>query len=408
MKIYKNIKKCRICDNSNLKSILDLNNQPTANQLTKNFTQKEITIPLKLIFCNKCKTTQLSSTVNSRYLFSKYVWVTGTSNVAKEYCEKFVKKTEKKFKEVKSVLEIASNDGTLLKQYKKKGFKILGVDPAKNIAKKANQEKINTIPGFFDLNLSQQIKKNFGKPDLIIARNVIPHVEHIHSILKGIKNLITKKGVVAIEFHYLSEIIKGLQYDSIYHEHIYYFSLKSISNLFKEYGLFAFDFDKSPISGGSIVLYFSSKIKKKSLKLIKLEKIEKINKLNNFKTLKSFGKKCIKHRDNLSKLVNNLSGKLYGYGASARSSTLLNFAKIDYRKVQFIMDKNKLKYGFYTPGTKIKIMKFGKSILPKNSNIIILAWNFKKEIINQFSKKKNYKFIIPLPNKAKIYDNSEY
>ena len=271
MKIYKNITRCRICGNSNLKSILDLNNQPTANQLTKKFSQKEITVPLKLIFCDKCKTTQLSSTVNSKYLFSKYVWVTGTSNVAKQYCEKFVKKTEKKFKGIKSVLEIASNDGTLLKEYKKRGFNILGVDPAKNIAHKANQENIKTIPGFFNLNLSKKIKKNFGIPNLIIARNVIPHVEHIHSILKGIKNLIIKDGIVAIEFHYLYEIIKGLQYDSIYHEHLYYFSLKSISNLFKRYGLFEFDYDKSPISGGSIVLYFSSKIKKKSVKLVKLE-----------------------------------------------------------------------------------------------------------------------------------------
>lgn len=405
MKIYKNITRCRICGNSNLKSILDLNNQPTANQLTKKFSQKEITVPLKLIFCDKCKTTQLSSTVNSKYLFSKYVWVTGTSNVAKQYCEKFVKKTEKKFKGIKSVLEIASNDGTLLKEYKKRGFNILGVDPAKNIAHKANQENIKTIPGFFNLNLSKKIKKNFGIPNLIIARNVIPHVEHIHSILKGIKNLIIKDGIVAIEFHYLYEIIKGLQYDSIYHEHLYYFSLKSISNLFKRYGLFEFDYDKSPISGGSIVLYFSSKIKKKSVKLVKLEEFEKNSKLNNFQTLKAFGKKCESHRDDLSKLVNNLSGELYGYGASARSSTLLNFAKIDYQNVKFIMDKNKLKNGFYTPGTKIRIVKFGKNILPKNSYIIVLAWNFKREIINQFSKKKNYKFIIPLPNKAKIYEN---
>ena len=405
MKIYKDIKKCRICGNSYLKSILDLNNQPTANQLTKTFTQKEVTIPLKLIFCNKCKTTQLSSTVNSRYLFSKYVWVTGTSNVAQKYCEKFVQKTERKFKEIKSVLEIASNDGTLLKQYKKKGFRILGIDPAKNIAKKANQENIKTIPGFFDLNLSKEIKKSFGKPDLIIARNVIPHVEHIHSIVKGIKNLIQENGIVAIEFHYLYEIIKGLQYDSIYHEHIYYFSLKSISNLFKKYGLFSFDYDKSPISGGSIVLYFSPKIKKKSSKLIKLENFEKNKKLNDFKTLNLFARKCINHRNSLNKLVNNLKGNIYGYGASARSSTLLNFANIDYKDVKFIMDKNTLKNGLYTPGTKIKIIKFSKNKLPRNSNIIILAWNFKKEIINQFNKKKNYKFIIPLPNKVKIHEN---
>ena len=405
MKIYKNIKKCRICRSSNLKLILNLNNQPTANQLTKSFKEKEATIPLKLMFCNECKTTQLSSTVNSRYLFSKYVWVTGTSNVEKKYCEKFVQKTKKKFKKIRSVFEIASNDGTLLEQYKKKGYKILGVDPAKNIVKKANQKKIKTIPGFFDFNLSKKIKTSFGEADLIIARNVIPHVEHIHSILKGTKNLLHKNGVVAIEFHYLYEIIKGLQYDSIYHEHIYYFSLKSITNLFKKYGLFAFDYDRSPISGGSIVLYFSSKVKTKTSKLKKLENFEKNKKLNSFKTLNLFGKKCINHRENLTKLVNNLKGNLYGYGASARSSTLLNFAYINYKNVKFIMDKNNLKNNLYTPGTKIKITKFSKKKLPKNSNIIILAWNFKKEIINQFDKKMNYRFIIPLPNKAKIYEN---
>lgn len=405
MKIYKNIKKCRLCRNSNLKLILDLNNQPTANQLTKKFNQKEITVPLKLIFCNKCKTSQLSSTVNSKYLFSKYFWVTGTSNVAKNYCEKFVQKTEKKFKKIDSVFEIASNDGTLLKQYKKRGYRVLGVDPAKNIAKNANKERIKTIPGFFDFNLSKKIKKNFGKSELIIARNVIPHVEHIHSVVKGIKNLIQKNGVVAIEFHYLHEIIKGLQYDSIYHEHIYYFSLKSISNLFKKYDLFAFDYDRSPISGGSIVIYFSPKIKNKTSKLKKLENFEKNEKLNSYKTLNLFGKKCLNHRNILSKLINKFKENLYGYGASARSSTLLNFANINYKNIKFIMDKNKSKNGFFTPGTKIKIIKFNKNILPKNSNIIILAWNFKKEIINQFSKKKNYKFIIPLPYKPKVYEN---
>ena len=257
MKIYKNIYICRICSSSNLKFVLDLNNQPTANQLTKNFKQKEIKVPLKLLFCNSCKTTQLSSTVNSKYLFSKYVWVTGTSNVAKKYCQRFVEITKKKFRDVKFVLEIASNDGTLLKEYKKNGYKILGVDPAKNIARKANKNKIKTLPSFFDFNLSNYINQKFDKPDMIIARNVIPHVENIHSIIRGFKNLSKKNGVIAVEFHYLYEIIKGLQYDSIYHEHLYYFSLKSISNLFKKYELYPFDYDKSPISGGSIVLYFS-------------------------------------------------------------------------------------------------------------------------------------------------------
>ena len=137
----------------------------------------------------------------------------------------------------------------------------------------------------------------------------------------------------------------------------------------------------------------------------KLENFEKNKKLNDFKTLNLFARKCINHRNSLNKLVNNLKGNIYGYGASARSSTLLNFANIDHKDVKFIMDKNTLKNGLYTPGTKIKIIKFSKNKLPRNSNIIILAWNFKKEIINQFNKKKNYKFIIPLPNKVKIHEN---
>ncbi len=405
MKIYKNIYKCRICSSPNLKLILDLFKQPTANQLTKNFKQKEIKVPLKLLFCNKCKTTQLSSTVDSRYLFSKYVWLTGTSNVAKKYCEKFVEITMKKFSHVKFILEIASNDGTLLREYKKKGYKILGVDPAKNIARKANKHNIKTIPGFFDSNLSKYINQKFKKPDMIIARNVIPHVEHIHSIIRGFKNLSKKNGIIAIEFHYLYEIIKGLQYDSIYHEHLYYFSLKSISNLFKKYKLYPFDYDKSPISGGSIVLYFSSNKKNKSKKLKKLEIFEQNKKLNNFSTLKNFGIKSRKHRDSLITLMKSIKGNVYGYGASARSSTLLNFAKLDHNKLKFIMDKNKLKNGLFTPGTKIKIVKFNKNKLPKNSNLFILAWNFRKEIIDQFDKTSKYKFIVPLPGKPKIYEN---
>lgn len=405
MKIYKNILKCRLCSSLNLKFILDLNNQPTANQLTKNFKQKENKVPLKLLFCNNCKVTQLSSTVDSRYLFSKYVWVTGTSNVAKKYCKKFVEITKKKFKDAKFILEIASNDGTLLKEYKTKGYKILGVDPAKNIANKANSDKIKTITGFFDFNLSKKIKKKFDKPDMIIARNVIPHVEHIHSIIRGFKNLSKKNGIIAIEFHYLYEIVKGLQYDSIYHEHLYYFSLKSISNLFRKYNFYPFDYDKSPISGGSIVLYFSSEKRNKTLKLKKLEKFEKIKKLNNFLTLKSFGIRCVKHKDSFIKLVNSLEGNIYGYGASARSSTLLNFASIDYKVIKFIMDKNSLKNGYFTPGTKIKITKFNMKKLPQKSNLIILAWNFKNEIIKQFNKNSKLKFIIPLPGRPKIHEN---
>tara|TARA_Y100001970_G_C14239851_1_gene864206 strand:+ start:638 stop:1855 length:1218 start_codon:yes stop_codon:yes gene_type:complete len=404
MKIYKNIICCRICKSKKLKEVLDLNNQPTANQLTKNFYEKEHKIPLKLLFCEKCKTLQLSSTVNSNYLFSKYVWVTNTSKVAREYCKLFVKRTNNiTKKKINYVCEIASNDGTLLKEYKNIGYEILGVDPAKNISNEANKNNIKTLNGFFDYKLSNYIKNKFGKSDLIIARNVIPHVENIHSVIKGIKNLLSKNGTVAIEFHYLDKIINGLQYDSVYHEHIYYFSLKSISHLFSLYGLHLFDFDKSPISGGSLVIYLSHLKRKKTIKLSKLIKLENRKALNSYYRLKKFGLDCIKHKKDLIKIIDNLDGKICGYGASARSSTLLNFSQIDYKKINFIIDKNPMKKGYFTPGTKIKIIPFRKNKLKNIQNVLLLAWNFKNEIINEFKLKKiKCKFILPLPNKIKI------
>lgn len=405
MKIYKNIKYCRICKNNKLKEVLNLKKQPTANQLIKTFNQKEEKIPLKLVFCSKCKTVQLSSTVSSKYLFSKYFWVTGTSNVAKDYCKLFVKRTEKKIQNLNYVLEIASNDGTLLNEYKIKNYNILGVDPAKNIVKDTNKKNIKTICGFFDYEMSKKIKKSYGSSKLIIARNVIPHVENIHSMLKGINFLSDKNGVVAIEFHYLYEILKGLQYDSIYHEHLFYFSLKSISNLFKKHKLYPFDYDKSPISGGSIVLYFSKHKKNKSKKLINLEKFEELKKINNLNTLNQFGTQCRIHSQKLKKIIHRFKGNIIGYGASARSSTLLNFSDINYNHLRCIIDKNPLKDGYYTPGSKIKIINWGKKIVKKNSVILILAWNFKKEIIKQFSKNLNCKFIIPFPNRVRIYEN---
>ncbi len=404
MKIFKDIKCCRICKSKKLKEVLDLNDQPTANQLNKNFSDKEHKIPLKLIFCEKCKTLQLSSTVNSNYLFSKYVWVTKTSKVARDYCKLFVKRTKNITKnKINYVCEIASNDGTLLKEYKNAGYKILGVDPAKNISNYANKNNIKTLTSFFDYKLSNYIKNKYGKSDLVIARNVIPHVENIHSVIKGIKNILSKNGTAAIEFHYLDKIIDGLQYDSVYHEHIFYFSLKSISHLFSMYGLQLFDFDKSPISGGSLVIYFSHIKKKKTDKLSKLIKLEHRKALNSYIRLKKFGLDCTKHKNDLTEILNSLDGKIYGYGASARSSTLLNFSKIDHKKIKYIIDKNPLKKGLYTPGTKIKIIPFQKDKLKNVKNLLLLAWNFKSEIINEFkSNKIKCKFILPLPKKIKI------
>ncbi len=393
---------CSICSKKLVK-ILNLSDQPPANSL-HNLKKKLPIFPLVIGYCKECNLAQLTDYPDKSFLFKKYYWVTGTSEVAKNYSKIFYKETSKKIKADSNILEIASNDGTFLKEFKNNGHNILGVDPAKNIARSANLKGIKTLPEFFNYNLSKKIKKNFS-PNLIFARNVIPHVSQLKSIIKGMENLSNDETSVVIEFHYAAEILKDIQYDSIYHEHIYYFTIESISKIFNSFNFHAFDVFESPISAGSLVIFFSKKRKKKSQKLIELIKKEKKNKINNIKSWKIFAKKVKKHSINFSKKINaeyNNHGKLFAYGASARSSTLLNYTKLDNTYFDFIIDQNKLKKNLFTPGTNIliKSLKDVRKKLNSYKCMVLLAWNFEKEIKNILKKNGyNGKIIVPFQKK---------
>ena len=228
----KSILNCRIC-NFKLTKVLDLGKQPPANSLRSNKNKLIKPIKLELCRCNNCRTLQLSESVSKKYLFKNYVWVTGTAKTTQVFSKKFCELALKRLKtKSRYILEIASNDGTFLKPFKDKKFKIIGIDPAKNISKIANKNKIKTINEFFNEKSSKKIFKNYGYANLIFARNVIPHVSELNSVVKGISNLSSNKTTVAIEFHYAGEILKDSQYDSIYHEHIYYYSLITLVRLY--------------------------------------------------------------------------------------------------------------------------------------------------------------------------------
>lgn len=410
--MYEIIKKCRICNYKRLHNILDLGNQPPSNSLRKNLDIKLSNIPLILKFCKKCELAQLSATVDPKELFKHYFWVTNTSQTAKDYSEIFCKRVLKKIKKKNIlVIEIASNDGTFLKPFVKKNYKVLGIDPAVNICRDANKKGIKTICDFFSNKLALKIlKQQKKKADIIFARNVIPHVKNIKDIIKGISSLVSKDGIVAIEFHYSKIIQDELHYDSIYHEHLFYFTIKTISNLFKRYNLYSFDVDKSPISGGSLVLYFSKSKKEMSNNLKKMVNIEKKQRTNSYKSWINFSFKAKLHAKKLVMILKRFKQKypkisIIGYGASARSSTLLNFSKLNNVIINKIIDKNILKKDMYTPGSNIKIYHFNSFIrnLKKLKLILILAWNFKKEIIADLrSRGFSGKFILPLPNKIRI------
>jgi len=265
-KIYQTVTECRICYSKDLSQIIDLGSQPPANSLYKKNEPVPDNVPLVLKICNTCLTVQLGEDVSPEYLFNEYLWVTGTSKGAEEYSLDFCSRILSKFDDYEKlfVVEVASNDGTFLKKFQDNGCKVLGVDPAKNIAKIANENGVETIPDFFSTKISKKIINDNGHADIVFARNVIPHVKDIHSVIDGMYECLAVNGIGAIEFHNVQLLLRELHYDYIYHEHLFYFSLRSINNILLSKKLNIFDIDISPISGGSWVVYFSKAIKKKS------------------------------------------------------------------------------------------------------------------------------------------------
>jgi SAM-dependent methyltransferase len=403
--IFDTIKYCRICSSNKLVEILNLGQQAPANSLYKSIDTPPPDVPLRLMFCENCSTVQLGENVDPKYLFSRYLWVTGTSKTAKNYSYEFAKKALDNLEIQKNkapyVVEIASNDGTFLRRFIEKGCKILGIDPADNIAKMASKNGIPTISEFFNVNLANKLANESGHADIIFARNVIPHVKDIHSVIKGMSVLLKDEGVGIIEFHNVELVLEELHYDYIYHEHLFYFSLKTMNQLLKLHDLFVYDLIYSPISGGSWVVYFSKKQKTKSKKLIEVQKKELDNKINTLFVWKEFSNSVVEHADKIKEIVFKNKIKIPAYGSSARSSTILNFCGINSEHISVVIDKNPLKEGLYTAGSNIPIVSFedGLNEIEKSKQILLLAWNFQDEIITEL-REAGFKgqFIIPLPS----------
>lgn len=404
------IKKCRISEDKDLIPILDLGLQPLANSLKKNVDDKEQLFPLSISFSKKSSLVQLDYTVDKEKLFNEYLWVTGTSKQAKEYSKLFFENITGniKLKNEDLIIEIASNDGTFLKPFLDKGYvNILGVDPAMNIVDIAKQNNINTLAQYWGLETSKKIKKEKGTAKLIFARNVIPHVSELDQVMLGIYNILDNEGTGVIEFHYAGKILSELHYDSIYHEHLCYFSIQSLSNLLKKYSLYPFHIEESPTSGGSLSIFFSKNKKSQSIKLKDMIQLEIENEINLLSSWKLFADRTFKHRNDTNKLLKACSSKkIIGFGSSARSQTYLNFCKITKNQVSTIIDNNPLKQGLYTPGSSIPIVSIDKGLEMKPDLIFILGWNFSQEIMEE-CKAKGFKgnFITPFPGSPKIIEN---
>ena len=406
------IVKCRSCSSPSLIPFFNLGKQPLANSLT---TSKNEVLPLydlALSFCKSCTLVQLSVDVDAPEMFSNYLWMTGTSEVAKSHSKTLSSELLSLVGPMNAkdfVFEVASNDGTFLSYFKSSGCNVVGIDPAENLVTHALESNINTICGFFSSKKASKLESSIGRARIVVCRNVLAHVPDIQDFVEGLSKMLTDDGVMLIEVHYAGSILNGLQYDSIYHEHASYISLSAIEPQLKKLNLEVFDVKLGPISGGCLTLFIKNAKNKKFATKDTVElfrKNEAYSGIGLLDTWKAFGDKAFQHKIDLNNIIDELSENhitICGFGASARSSTLLNFCNITNNKLSCIADNNPLKQGLFTAGTGIQIVTPNIMYSEKPAAILLLAWNFKDEILSIIRESGfNGKVILPLPTKPEI------
>ena len=400
---YKKINRCQISNSTKLQKILSLGLIPPVNQMINlNLNLKDQSFfPTELFYCPKSNLVQLGIEVDKKILFPKeYPYTSSTTKILRDNFTDLSKEIERYYPLDKNdlVIDIGSNDGNLLSNFKKY-CKILGVTP-ENIAQLAIKKGIPTIQDYFSKNLSAKIKKKYGKAKIITATNVFAHMENIVTLLKSIKSLMNKNSIFISESHYLYDLIKYNQYDTIYHEHLRYYSLSSLKYLFNKVGLEIIRAKRINTHGGSIRVYAASKgIYKKSKKLKSLFQNEKI--LFN-KKIFSFGKKVTKSKLDLYKILGKLrkkNNKIYGISAPSRATTLANYVGLNSDIIECILEiDGSKKINHYLPGTDIPIFNEKKLYKDKPDYVFIFSWHIADEIIKNL-KFRGYKgkFIVPLP-----------
>ena len=377
---------CRVCDSNRLELVLDLGNQPRGNLfLTKEELGKEPHYPLRLLFCMDCTTSQLDYTVPKETMFTNHTYLSGITRSLAQHFKEVALEVDKAFfseQKQKKVLDIGSNDGTQLRQFQDLNYEVLGVDPSSGTVEIALQNGVPTEHAFFNLEFAKNLNQKF---DVINAAGVFFHLEELHSVTDGIRECLKKNGVFVIQFIYMKGMIQNVAVDQIYHEHLVYYTLKNVQTLLNRHGLELFDARFSPIHGGSIIAFVGHPgVREKSGRLKDLEEEEEKTNLNQIDTYFRFAERAGKMRTENLRYLDEAHAKgkrVYGMGAPVKGNTLLNYFGVNTSRIEYLIEKNPLRKGLYSPMSHIPIL-LEEDVKTPPDIYYVLAWNFKKEILS--------------------------
>ena len=394
---------CRLCNSDNLKTVLTLKKSPLCDVYLKEIEEQTF-YPLGLKKCNDCDFVQINFVVPAELIYTDYIYETvaspGLSKHFASYSEDVTKFLN--LKSDSTIIDIGSNDGTLLKNFKDKGFNVIGIEPANEIAKIANNNNIKTYPNFFTIELANQITRENGHASVITVNNLFANVEDLNSFIESIDVLLNKNGVLIIESSYLFDMIENLVFDFIYHEHISYISVRPLNEWLKGKGFRINKIQKIATKGGSLRYYIS----KSGSNLAIDEEVKKYEKNEPSRQsldqlFHRFAQKIDKQKSKLKTELQKYKGQVIaGYGASATSTTLITHFEIA-DDLDFLVDDNQIKIGTYSPGTHIPVLSLEKLCEKKPDLIIIIAWRFSNLIFEKI-KKINCDIIVPIPEFKKL------
>ena len=407
---YRELNQCRVCGSHDLFPYLDLGNMPLVNSYVdkQDGDQKDPRFPLKINFCTHCATSQLSIVVDPKIMFKNYFYRSSISKTFMDHCRDYARHVTKRF-EMNSedlVIDIASNDGAALSMFKKFGVRVLGVDPAENLAAIAEKKGIETHPDFWSPDVAKMLKDKHGPAKFVTGSNVFAHVDDVSSFLKGVTTILSEDGVFAIEVPYAATFLENTEFDTTYHEHLSYFLLKPLIQLFAQVGLEVFDVQSFKIHGGTIRVY----AKRKGCQKYQVEH-ENIDSfldhemelgLHDKSAYMQFSRQVADIKKNLSELLRDLKAKgktVAAYGASAKGNVLMNYCELDSEMIDFIVDDTPEKQGYLSPGNHIPIVPASMIAERRPDYLLLLAWNFSKELM---AKTRSYqeaggRYIVPIP-----------